>query len=116
MFGFPPTWAERNSRYTTDTSGHWSRSGVKPANMLVPSRLYSAAISRCSRSGCLAYRLRSACSCGARRAAAAWPRRPRRLSGIRMSRTATVNKTIAATAATPPRAGVRKLVNPETRW
>ena len=29
---------------------------------------------------------------------------------------ATVNKTIAATAAAPPRAGVRKLVNPETRW
>jgi hypothetical protein len=33
-----------------------------------------------------------------------------------MSRAAAVNKTIAATAATPPRAGVRKLVNPETRW
>ena len=29
---------------------------------------------------------------------------------------ATVNTMIAATAATPPRAGVRKLVNPKTRW
>ena len=29
---------------------------------------------------------------------------------------ATVNTMIAATAAAPPRAGVRKLVNPKTRW
>jgi hypothetical protein len=27
-----------------------------------------------------------------------------------------VNRTIAATTAAPPRTGVRKLVNPETRW
>src|SRR5579863_4661688 len=33
-----------------------------------------------------------------------------------MSRAATVNRTIAATTAAPPRTGVRKLVNPETRW
>ena len=116
VFGFPPTCGDRNSRYMTDRNGHWSSSGVMPANRLVPSRLYSADISRCSRSGCLAYRCRSACSCGASRAWTACPRRARRLSGMRRSRTAIVNAMIAATAARPPRTGVRTPVNPETRW
>ena len=48
----PPTCGDRNSRYRTDRNGHWRSSGATPANMLVPSRLYSADISRCSRSGC----------------------------------------------------------------
>ena len=116
VFGVPPTVGDRNSRYMTDRNGHWSSSGAMPANMLVPSRLYSADISRCSRSGCLPYRWRSASSCGASRAWTACPRRARRLSGMSRSRTAIVNAMIAATAASPPRTGVRTPVSPETRW
>src|SRR5580693_10614426 len=33
-----------------------------------------------------------------------------------MSRAAAVNRTIAATGAAPPRTGVRRVVNPKTRW
>src|SRR5690349_19380869 len=116
VFAVPPTVGERNSRYMTDRNGHWSSSGAKPANMLVPSRLYSAAISRCRRSGCLPYRWRNATSCGASRAWVACPRSARRLSGMSRSRTAIVKTTIAATAARPPRTGVRIPVSPETRW
>jgi len=35
---------------------------------------------------------------------------------MRRTRTAIVNAMIAATAAGPPRTGVRIPVNPETRW
>src|SRR6202050_2201279 len=47
---------------------------------------------------------------------ASWPRKARRLSGISTRRTMMVTAMIAATTARAPRAGVRKPVNPETRW
>jgi len=110
VFAVPPTCGDRNSRYMTDRNGHWSSSGAKPANIDVPSRLYSAVISRWSRSGCLPYFWRSAWSSGASRAWTACPRRARRLSGMSRTLTAMVKTAIAATAARPPRTGVRKPV------
>src|ERR1700733_3627541 len=47
---------------------------------------------------------------------ASWPRKARRLSGMSTRRTMMVTAMIAATTARAPRAGVRKRVNPETRW
>ena len=53
------------------------RHAGQPANMLVPSARYSAVSSRCSRSGCPAWRFRRAWAWGATRACAAIPRMAR---------------------------------------
>ena len=53
IFRLPPTCAERNSRYTTDSTGALEQQRPEAGRYAPALRWYRGVISRCSRSGCL---------------------------------------------------------------